>query len=201
MNFVKRTSKRENTIENHALPPVHVQWKEENQYKNESLFSAWGEGEKEVPYIFFHNFTACPLSAGESRSEGETSDRQTSDIRNSVPESKRAPQAPIYIAPVGRHHHPLNLLNLLNPRASGVSNGARQHRHLERSRMPLWETDGKCSHDTLSREISHSNAARTIRGGDFSTPLRFGRNDGRARAGFSVIWGVRFLHSAPLRSK
>ena len=79
----------ENTIENHALPPVHVQWKEENQYKNESLFSAWGEGEKEVPYIFFHNFTACQwklsadrcrLSAGESRSEGETSDRQTSEI-------------------------------------------------------------------------------------------------------------------------
>lgn len=59
MNFVKKTSKRENTIENHALPPVHVQWKEENQYKNESLFSAWEEGEKEVPYIFFHNFTAC----------------------------------------------------------------------------------------------------------------------------------------------
>ena len=59
MNYVKRTSKRENTIENHALPPVHVQWKEENQCKNESLFSAWGEGEKEVPYIFFHNFTAC----------------------------------------------------------------------------------------------------------------------------------------------
>lgn len=49
----------ENTLENHTLPPVHVQWKEENQYKNESLFSAWGEGEKEVPYIFFHNFTAC----------------------------------------------------------------------------------------------------------------------------------------------
>lgn len=59
MNFVKKTSKRENAIENHALPPVHVQWKEENQYKNESLFSACGEKEKEVPYIFFHNFTAC----------------------------------------------------------------------------------------------------------------------------------------------
>ena len=38
--------------------------------------------------------------------------------------------------------------------------------------------DGKRAHDTLSREISHRNAARTIRGGDFSTPLRFGRNDG-----------------------
>ena len=44
--------------------------------------------------------------------------------------------------------------------------------------------DGKRSHDTLSREISRLNAARTIRGGDFSTPLRFGRNDGRGRAGF-----------------
>ena len=38
--------------------------------------------------------------------------------------------------------------------------------------------DGKRAHDTLSREISHRNAARTIREGDFSTPLRFGRNDG-----------------------
>ena len=43
--------------------------------------------------------------------------------------------------------------------------------------MPLWETDKNRSHDALSREISHRNAARTIRGGDFSTPLRFGRND------------------------
>ena len=37
--------------------------------------------------------------------------------------------------------------------------------------------DGKRIDDALSREISHRNAARTIRGGDFSTPLRFGRND------------------------
>ena len=50
--------------------------------------------------------------------------------------------------------------------------GARQHRHLERRYVPVWETDGNRSHDTLSREIFHSNAARTIRGGDFSTPLR-----------------------------
>ena len=39
--------------------------------------------------------------------------------------------------------------------------------------------DGKRAHDTLSREIFHRNVARTIRGGDFSTPLRFGRNDDR----------------------
>ena len=38
--------------------------------------------------------------------------------------------------------------------------------------------EGKRIDDTLSREISHCNAARTIRRGDFSTPLRFGRNDG-----------------------
>ena len=50
--------------------------------------------------------------------------------------------------------------------------GARQHRHLERRYVPVWETDGNRSHDTLSREISHSNAARTIRGGDFSTLWR-----------------------------
>ena len=36
------------------------------------------------------------------------------------------------------------------------------------------------SNDTPSREISHRNATRTIRGGDFSTPLRCGRNDGGA---------------------
>ena len=56
--------------------------------------------------------------------------------------------------------------------------------------------DGKRAHDTLSREIFHRNVARTIRGGDFSTPLRFGRNDGRAQAGFSVIWGREI---SPLR--
>ena len=39
--------------------------------------------------------------------------------------------------------------------------------------------DGKRFDDTLSPEISQHNAARTIRGGDFSTPLRFGRNDER----------------------
>ena len=58
--------------------------------------------------------------------------------------------------------------------------GARRHRHLERGCVPVWETDGNRSDDTLSREISRPNVARTIRGGDFSTPLRFGRNDGGA---------------------
>ena len=85
--------------------------------------------------------------------------------------------------------------------------------------------DANRSDDTLSLKISCRNAARTIRGGDFSTPLRSGRNDGDGGrlfchlgreisplrfapvemtgtgAGFSVIWGVRFLHSASLRSK
>ena len=46
------------------------------------------------------------------------------------------------------------------------------HRHLERGCMPLWETDRNRSHDTLSREISCRNAARTMRGGDFSTLWR-----------------------------
>ena len=52
---------------------------------------------------------------------------------------------------------------------------------------------GNRSDDTLSREISHRNAARTIRGGDFSTPLRSGRNDGGA--------GWRFVidFSTPLK--
>ena len=69
MNFVKRTSKRENTLENHALPPVHVQWKEENQYKNERPFFRLGRRGKKVPYIFFHNFTVCQwkLSADRCR--------------------------------------------------------------------------------------------------------------------------------------
>ena len=38
--------------------------------------------------------------------------------------------------------------------------------------------DGKRFDDALSREISRRNATRTIRGGDFSTPQRFRRNDG-----------------------
>ena len=48
--------------------------------------------------------------------------------------------------------------------------------------------DGKDpgTHETLSREISRRNATRTIRGGDFSTSLRFGRNDEGA--------GRRFCH-------
>lgn len=104
MNFVKKTSKRENTIENHVLPPVHVQWKEENQYKNESLFSACGEGEKEVPYIFFHNFTACQWKLTANRRQG------------------LAPSAPCIInAPAGRHRNPLNLLNPRAKVASDVS--------------------------------------------------------------------------------
>ena len=55
--------------------------------------------------------------------------------------------------------------------------------------MPVWETDGKRFDDTLSREISRPNVARTIRGGDFSTPLRYGRNDGGR--------GPAFLKYAP----
>lgn len=70
MNFVKITSKKENTLENHTLPPVHVQWKEENQYKNESLFSTWERrGKRSTLYIFsqFHSLSVeavgYPLSA------------------------------------------------------------------------------------------------------------------------------------------
>ena len=60
--------------------------------------------------------------------------------------------------------------------------------------------DGKRFDETLSLKISRRNAARTIREGDFSTPLRFGRNDGGAGRRF-VIGGVRFLHFATLSSK
>ena len=65
--------------------------------------------------------------------------------------------------------------NPLNPYIEGVSNGAsraffykhddrgaRCHRHLERSRMPLWEIGKNRSHDALSREISHLNASCTM---------------------------------------
>ena len=91
--------------------------------------------------------------------------------------------------------------------------------------------DGNRFDETLSREISQCNAARTIRGGDFSTPLRFGRNDERGarqhrhlERGDASVWvlggnrfdetlsreisqcnaartirgGERFLHSATL---
>ena len=60
----------------------------------------------------------------------------------------------------------------MNLHTAGVSNGARCHRHLEWGCMPPWETDRNRSHDALSREISHRNAARTMRGGDFSTLWR-----------------------------
>ena len=59
--------------------------------------------------------------------------------------------------------------------------------------------DGKRSHDTLSREIFHRNAARTIRGGDFSTPLRFGRNDGGRGPAFFIICARRALPSPSAR--
>ena len=46
--------------------------------------------------------------------------------------------------------------------------------------------DGKRFDEALSREISRRIAARTIRGGDFSTPLRYGRNDGGAGSVLSL---------------
>ena len=60
--------------------------------------------------------------------------------------------------------------------------------------MSVW-ADGKRFDDTLSREISHRNAARTIRGGDFSTPLRFRLND-RGRGQFFCHLGREI---SPLR--
>ena len=56
--------------------------------------------------------------------------------------------------------------------------------------------DGKRFDDTLSREISQRNAARTIRGRDFSTPLRFGRNDGGALANTVISSGDACRHGA-----
>ncbi|WP_296982134.1 hypothetical protein, partial [uncultured Dialister sp.] len=49
--------------------------------------------------------------------------------------------------------------------------------------------DGKCFDDTLSREISHRNAARTMR--SEISPLRFASVEmtGGARAGFFIICG------------
>ena len=111
----------------------------------------------------------------------------------------------LYSSPKGRYHNPQpeGLLPPERKRAQPFyttrggaapfflhdDRGARCHRHLERRYVPLWETDRNRSHDALSREISHRNAARTIRGGDFSTPLRFGRNDGGR--------GPAFFKSAP----
>ncbi|MCI6030452.1 MAG: hypothetical protein MRZ20_05370 [Dialister succinatiphilus] len=54
-----------------------------------AFFSAWGEGEKEVLYIFFHNFTACqwklsvdryPLENSGQRERHQTARHQTSEI-------------------------------------------------------------------------------------------------------------------------
>ena len=46
--------------------------------------------------------------------------------------------------------------------------------------------DGKRFDDTLSRKISCRNVARTIRGGDFFTPLRSDRNDGNGGSVFVI---------------
>ena len=124
MNFVKRTSKREDTLENHTLPHVHVQWKEENQYKNESLFFCLGRrGKRSTLYIFsqFHSLSVeaarYPLSADRYR---------LSRLAAGCIPKRRAHQTPLLlmynnIAPAGRHQHPLNLLNPLDPRAKGPS--------------------------------------------------------------------------------
>ena len=56
--------------------------------------------------------------------------------------------------------------------------------------------DGKRFDETLSLKISRRIAARTIRGGDFSTPLRYSRNDEGGRRRFchlgSEISPLRF---------
>ena len=114
-------------------------------------------------------------------------------------------------APKGRHHHPQRQSRCRplseaihnpppagghNPRAKGPSTLTPQVCPMARAATVIssgaarrYGADGNRSDDTLSREISHRNAARTIRGGDFSTPLRSGRNDGRARADFFIICG------------
>ena len=86
------------------------------------------------------------------------------------------------LRPIG----PVNPKNLFYKHDGRVP---RHFRHLERSCMPLWETDRNRSHDTLSREISRRNVTRTTRGGDFSTPLRFGRNDERGAANIVISSG------------
>ena len=93
----------------------------------------------------------------------------------------------IIIAAKRRYHNPLNPLNPLNPHAAGVS---------MRRQPPPSSRAGGCAgmgvdvnrfDDTLSLKISHRNAARTIRGGgDFSTPLRYGRNDGDGGSFFKI---------------
>ena len=74
----------------------------------------------------------------------------------------KAPSNLRTLRPPGRSILSTFLYNPLNPHAAGVSNAALQHRHLERSRMPAWETDGNRSDDTLSREISFLNAFLTM---------------------------------------
>lgn len=129
MNFVKITRKMENTLENHTFPPVHVQWKEENQYKNESLFSACGEKEKEVPYIFFSQFHSLSVETGRYPLSADR--YRLSRLAAGCIPKRRVHQTPLHqtplllmynnIAPAGRHQHPLNLVN---PHTEGVSKGA-----------------------------------------------------------------------------
>lgn len=53
----------ENTLENHTLPPVHVQWKEENQYKNGRLFFRLGRRGKRSTLYIFSQFHSLPVEA------------------------------------------------------------------------------------------------------------------------------------------
>ena len=110
--------------------------------------------------------------------------------RGNLPIARRAIHYPLNQPAKGRPNL-LNLLNPLNLHTEGVSNGACRHRHLERGCVPLWETDKNRSDDALSREISCINAARTIREGDFSTPQRYGRNDGGRGPAFFIICARR----------
>ena len=122
MKLVKITRKMENTLENHTFPPVHVQWKEENQYKNKSLFSAWGRRGKRSTLYIFSQFHSLPVETGRYPLSADR--YRLSRLAAGCIPKRRVHQTPLHqtplllmynnIAPAGRHH-PLNLLNPVNP--------------------------------------------------------------------------------------
>ena len=83
----------------------------------EGFFPPGREGEKEVPYIFFHNFTACQWKLPAIRCQLIAIGYRGWPLVV-FPKGGRIKHhyfLCIINAPAGRHHNPLNLLNPVNP--------------------------------------------------------------------------------------
>ena len=74
--------------------------------------------------------------------------------------------------------------------------------HFERGCVQVWGYRYLSSIEALSREISHRHAACPTGAGDFSTLVEMTTGRGALVTFMGLFYsGVRFLHSASLRSK